>query len=231
MRYLIIGLGIYGTNLATYLTDLGHEVIGADNRVPNVDAIKNYISTAYVLDSTDEQAIGVLPLRNVDLVIVTIGENFGASVKTVALLKKLKVPHIYARAIDSLHKAILESFSVDRVLTPEQRAAHDLAQELQFGTSVDSLDIDGSNMVMKFTAPDYFVGARYVDLDLEKSFGLKLICVSRPTDTDNMFGIPVKTPAVIDVSGSDATVMKGDIFTVFGKNKAYRHMDAVVSKS
>lgn len=231
MRYLIIGLGIFGTDLATSLTDLGHEVIGADNRAPNVDAIKNYISTAYVLDSTDEQAISVLPLRNVDLVIVTIGENFGASIKTVALLKKLKVPHIYARAIDSLHKAILESFSVDRVLVPEHRAAFDVAHELQFGTKVDTLSIDGNYMVMKFAAPDYFVGARYADLDLEKSFGLKLICVSRPTDSDNIFGVSVKTPEVIDVSGQDATVMKGDIFTVFGKNKSYRHMDAAVSKS
>lgn len=231
MRYLIIGLGIYGTNLAIDLTDLGHEVIAADNRASNVDAIKNNISTAYVLDCTDEQALGVLPLRNVDVVIVTIGENFGASIKTVALLKKLKVPHIYARAIDSLHRSILESFGIDRVLTPEQRAAQDLAHELQLGTSVDTLCIDGSNMVMKFTVPEYFVGARYADLDLEKSFGLKLICVSRPRDGRNMLGVTVRTPEVIDISGPDETVRKGDVFTVFGKSKAYRNMDAMVAKS
>ena len=107
MRYLIIGLGIYGTNLAKDLTDLGHEVIGADIKAPNVDAIKDYIATAYIIDSTEESAIGVLPLKNVDLVIVTIGENFGASIKTVALLRKMGVRNIYARAIDELHRAIL----------------------------------------------------------------------------------------------------------------------------
>lgn len=52
MRYLIIGLGIYGTNLARDLTDLGNEVIGADVRSTNVEAIKDYISTAYTIDST-----------------------------------------------------------------------------------------------------------------------------------------------------------------------------------
>ena len=118
MRYLIIGLGIYGTNLAKDLTDMGHEVIGADAKPTNVDAIKDYISTAYILDSTDEAAIGVLPLKNVDLVIVAIGENFGASIKTVALLRKLGVRNIYARAIDELHRAILDGMQVERILAP-----------------------------------------------------------------------------------------------------------------
>ena len=45
MRYIIIGLGIYGSNLAKDLTAMGHEVIGADRRPSNVEAVKNYIST------------------------------------------------------------------------------------------------------------------------------------------------------------------------------------------
>lgn len=89
MRYLIIGLGIYGSNLARDLTDMGHEVIGADFKAANVDAIKDYITTAYNLDSTDEAALSALPVKNVDLVIVAIGENFGASIKTVAILRKM----------------------------------------------------------------------------------------------------------------------------------------------
>ncbi len=100
MRYLIIGLGIYGANLATDLTAMGHEVIGADHNSTLVEAVKDKISTAYIIDSTDEAALSVLPLKTVDLVIVAIGENFGASVKTVALLRKLGVDRIYARAVD-----------------------------------------------------------------------------------------------------------------------------------
>ena len=89
MRYLIIGLGIYGSNLAVDLTRMGHEVIGADKNPSLVEGIKDYISTAYIIDSTDESALSVLPLKNVDIVIVAIGESFGASIRTVAILKKL----------------------------------------------------------------------------------------------------------------------------------------------
>ena len=142
MRYLIIGLGIYGTNLAIDLTEMGHEVIGADIKPSIVEGIKDYISTAYIIDSTDEISLSALPLNNIDLVIVAIGENFGASIKTVALLKKLGVPHIYARAIDKLHESILEGFELDRILTPEQRAAKDLVNEMGVGSSIESLSVD-----------------------------------------------------------------------------------------
>lgn len=87
MRYLIIGLGIYGSNLAVDLANMGHEVIGADINPALVEGIKDNISTAYIIDSTDETSLSVLPLKNVDLVIVAIGENFGASIRTVAVLK------------------------------------------------------------------------------------------------------------------------------------------------
>ncbi|MDE7393253.1 MAG: NAD-binding protein, partial [Muribaculaceae bacterium] len=163
MRYLIIGLGIYGSNLAIDLTQLGHEVIGADHSETRVDEIKDYISAAYILDSTEEAAINGLPLKNVDVVIVAIGENFGASVKTVALLKKAGVKTIYARAIDELHQAILEGMQVNRIITPEQRAAKDLVYEMELGTDVKAIAIDKDHYVLNFRAPDYFFGLHYAD--------------------------------------------------------------------
>lgn len=123
MRYLIIGLGIYGSNLARDLTEMGHEVIGVDCNQTNVDEIKDYISTVYMVDTTEETSLSVLPLRNVDVVIVAIGENFGASVRTVALLKKSGVKCLYARAIDKLHEAILEG-SAYSVSSPPNSMQH-----------------------------------------------------------------------------------------------------------
>lgn len=223
MRYLVIGLGIYGTNLAVDLTDMGHEVIGADIRPSNVEAVKDYISTAYVLDSTDEQALGVLPLKKVDLVIVAIGENFGASVKTVALLKKLGIKHLYARAIDQIHESILEGFNIDRIITPEQRAARDLAHELELGTDVDVMKVDEHNMVMKFKVPDSFVGLKYSDLNLEKNYGLKLVAVTRNEIRNNIMGIPRQSQILID-SSNDQVIESSDVITVFGSIKAYREL-------
>lgn len=223
MRYLVIGLGIYGTNLAKDLTDMGHEVIGADVRASNVDAIKEYIATAYILDSTDETAIGVLPLKNVDLVIVAIGENFGASIKTVALLRKLGVRNIYARAIDGLHRAILEGMRVDRILNPEKRAANDLANEMELGTGVETLHLDRDYYVMRFAAPEYFFAMRYADMNPEEMFGLTLIAASRPKPVTNVLGVDSRELIRIDTSETSAErVTQGDMLTCMGTAKNYR---------
>lgn len=227
MRYLIIGLGIYGSNLAIDLTKMGHEVIGADKDPSLVESIKDFISTAYIIDSTDEVSLGVLPLKNVDLVIVAIGENFGASIRTVALLKKLGVEHIYARAIDKLHESILESFNLDRIITPEQRAAYDLVNEMALGDGSESLRIDGSHYVIKFPAPEFIIGLRYDSLSVLTDCGLQLIAVCRNHTERNILGIQQSHLKLIDTKAQNADgdyerVLAGDILTCMGSEQAFR---------
>ena len=225
MRYLIIGLGIYGSNLAIDLTSWGREVIGADKDPSLVESIKDFISTAYIIDSTDEVSLGVLPLRNVDLVIVAIGENFGASIRTVAILKKLGVPHIYARAIDHLHESILQSFNIDRIITPEQRAAADLVNEMALGNDTEALHVDENHMVVKFHVPRLFVGLRYSSLDLDSEFALTLIAVSRKQPSRNILGIEHQRYNVItDILTPDQRVQDDDMITCFGEIESFRRL-------
>ena len=69
MKYIIIGLGNYGHVLAEELSALGHEVIGADISTSRVESLKDKVAASFVIDATDEQALSVLPLKNVDVVI------------------------------------------------------------------------------------------------------------------------------------------------------------------
>lgn len=225
MRYLIIGLGIYGSNLAIDLTNMGHEVIGADSNPNLVDAIKDTISTAYIIDSTEEVALSVLPLRNIDLAIVAIGENFGASIKTVAILKKLGVKHIFARAADALHRSILEGFNIDRILNPEERAARDLVHEMGLGLNVEAMKLDSTHYVMTFRAPAVFVGTLYSSLNLPKEYGLRLIAAGRSQDETNMIGMEHESYSLLDLEGNPSEkVESGDTFTCFGTSDAYREL-------
>ena len=223
MRYLIIGLGIYGSNLARDLTDLGHEVICADHDKANVDAIKDYVSTTYIIDSCDPASLAALPLKNVDLVIVAIGENFGASIKTVALLRQMGVRKIYARAVDELHQAILEGLDVTRIVTPEQRAARDLVNEMELDSHVESLRVDADSYVATFTVPDTLVGVAVPELSDELK-GLRLISVSRPKEKTNILGIAAKDLTTLDIDGNDkdARIAGGDHITVYGTHRQFK---------
>lgn len=220
MKYLIIGLGIYGENLARDLTDMGHEVIGVDIDHTHVDTVKDYISTVYIIDATEESALAVLPLDNIDLAIVAIGENFGASIRTVALLKKAGVKHIYARAIDRLHESILESFGLDRIITPEQRAAADLTHEMQLGTDIRTLSIDEDYVVASLEAPEFLLGLSYADIDFKGKYNLVPVAVTRPTPGRNILGIEHHTQRVLDLASAPSPIVtKGDILTLYGSRR------------
>lgn len=224
MRYLILGLGIYGSNLARDLTNLGHEVIGADRSPAIVDSIKESISNAYIIDSTDEAALSALPINEVDLVIVAIGENFGASIKTVAILKKFGVKHIYARAADALHRSILEAMNIDRILNPEQRAARDLSMEISLGHQAEVMKVDSESYVLCFIIPKILLGIPYPDLNLEKDYQLRLIGASRASHTRNLIGVGINVLKPLDITDRSIIATDGDVIVCYGSAKAYRRL-------
>ena len=208
MKYIIIGLGNYGHVLAEELSALGHEIIGADISESRVDSIKDKVATAFVIDATDEQSLSVLPLNSVDIVIVAIGENFGASIRVVALLKQKKVPRIFARAIDAVHKAVLEAF--------------DLEQLLDFGTNMEGFRIDQDYYVVKFTVPEKFVGYFVNELNLDEEFHLKMIGLKRANKVTNCLGISLTELHVKNELPGNEKVEEGDELVCYGRYRDFQ---------
>lgn len=222
MKYIIIGLGDYGHVLAKELSALGHEVIGADINAGRVDSLKDNIATAFVIDATDEQALSVLPLSSVDVVIVAIGENFGASIRVVALLKQKQVRHIYARAIDAVHHSVLEAFDLERILTPEQDAARGLVRLLEFGADMETFQVDSEYYVVKFTVPEKFVGYRVNELNLDQEFNLKLLALKRAETLKNSIGISFLEHDVVNEFPDDDEIQVDDQFVCYGRYRDFR---------
>ena len=217
MKYIIIGLGNYGHVLAEELSALGHDI--SESRV---DSIKDKVATAFVIDATDEQSLSVLPLNSVDIVIVAIGENFGASIRVVALLKQKKVSRIFARAIDAVHKAVLEAFELERILTPEEDAARSLVQLLDFGTNMEGFRIDQDYYVVKFTVPEKFVGYFVNELNLDEEFHLKMIGLKRANKITNCLGISLMELHVKNELPADEKVEEGDELVCYGRYRDFQ---------
>ena len=224
MKCIIIGLGNYGMVAATELTALGHEVIGVDISEDRVDEIKDKVATAFVIDATDETSLSVLPLNSVDVVIVAIGENFGASIRVTALLKLHKVQHIYARAMDDVHKAVLQAFDLDRILTPEEDAAYTLVAQLNFGTKIDAFRVDKEYWIVKFTAPDKFVGRTISELNLEEEYHLKVITLTRSGEVTNLLGLSVKEQTALSEPPAESKILAGDELVCYGKKDDYQKL-------
>ena len=127
--HLVIGLGNFGRTLAEELTDNGHDVIGVDTLENRVEEVKDRISVAYILDATDQISLSTLPLKDIDCAIVAIGQSMDNSLRTVAALKALKISKIYARALDDVHKSILDAMNIGTIFIPESYAARIFADK------------------------------------------------------------------------------------------------------
>lgn len=130
MKYLVIGLGNFGKTLAEELTDMGHEVIGIDANEHCIDEVKDKISLAYIMDSTEKTALKILPLEDIDCAVVAIGQSMDHSLRTVAALKELGIKQILARALDPTHKSILSAMSIQKIFIPESYAAKIIAEKM-----------------------------------------------------------------------------------------------------
>lgn len=130
MKYLIIGLGNFGRTLAEELTDRGHDVIGVDMSEHRVEEVKDRISLAYIMDAKEKASLAALPIKEVDVAVVAIGQSMEASLRAAAALKELKVRHIMARAIDPVHESILHAMDVNDIIIPERFAAKAIADKI-----------------------------------------------------------------------------------------------------
>lgn len=221
MKVIILGLGKFGSVLAMRLTDMGHEVIGADVLMERVDAIKTKLQTAICLDPSKIESISMLPIREVDLVVVAIGDDFAASIQAVASLKQLGAVRIIARAMTVLHIGVLQTLGVERVIFVEKDSAELLAQSLSLSDFISSYRVDAEHYVLQFYAPKIIIGKHVAETDIESHFGLQVITIKRARQVKNMLGLVHSERAVTGIPTPDTVIQEGDIIVVYGKLSDY----------
>jgi trk system potassium uptake protein TrkA len=158
MNFIIIGLGNFGASLAKKLTALGHDVIGVDKEMAKVEFFKDTIKNTVSMDITDIHALKTLPLKDCDMVIVCIGHDFGSSVMTTALLKKLGVEKIYGRESALVHKTVLNAIGVCNTINPEYDTAVLFAEKLIMTGVYSIYNISDEIKIAEVGVPEEYLG-------------------------------------------------------------------------
>lgn len=179
MKYIVIGLGNFGSVLAEHLTLQGHEVIGVDEDIHRAEDMKDILASVICLNSRDRHALLTLPLKDADTVFVTIGKDFGASVYTIAQLKQMGVGKLVGRALSPIHKTILEAIGVDETITPERSYAELYATKIDIPGSIGNYMFSSEYRVIEIAVPEFIIGLTVPDVNFEGNYALKLISVKR----------------------------------------------------
>lgn len=226
MKYIVLGLGNFGRALAIQLTERGHEVIGVDNSMAKVEQLKEKITHTVCMDSTDSDAMSSLPLKDVDAVVVAIGEDEGASLLTTALLKHIGVRRIIGRVVSDLQKTVLEAMQIDEYIMPEEDAADRLALRLDNLDIVDSFKISDRYSIIETKVPRKYVGKTLREANLNNRHQVIVLSTISITETVEN-GKIVKRQEATGIANSDTVLRAGEILVLFGE---LRNINELIQK-
>ncbi len=218
MKVIVFGLGNFGMSLALSLTETGNEVIGIDKQMDKINLVKDKISHAICMDSTNELAYDAVPLKDADKVVVGIGENEGAAIITTAIVKKLSDVKIISRALSPIHDTVLEAMGIYSIVHPEQESADRLTKQINFKTTLENYQLDDNFTISEVKSRDEFHGKTLGELDNIDKYRLTLITIIRKKEKRNLIGKKTIVKQTIGRPTSDTVLEKDDILVVYGNN-------------
>jgi trk system potassium uptake protein TrkA len=217
-QFAVIGLGRFGFQVAETLAEKGASVIAVDIKETLVEKAKNIVSDAMQLDSTDEDALKASGIANVDVAVVSMGEDVESSILTTALLKNMGIKEIVARATTDLHAQILDKVGATRVVFPEKDMGLRVAHSILAPGVLDYFELGADYNLAEISIKGEFVGKSLREIALRKKFGVTEIMMMRRVWETTKEGKPVEKQ-VRELSDPDYVVKEGDILVVVGNSK------------
>lgn len=174
---LLVGLGRFGRHVAMKLNENGHQVMAIDKNEERVNAVLPYVTNAQIGDSTNEEFISYLGVRNFDVCIVAIGEDFQSSLETTALLKELGAKFVVSRASRDVHAKFLLRNGADKVVYPEKQLAKWTAIRYSSDHIFDYIELDEEHAIFEVSVPAMWVGKTIGGIDIRRKYNVNIMGV------------------------------------------------------
>ncbi len=185
---LLIGLGRFGRHMAMKLQELHHEVLAIDQNEQRVNDALPFVTNAQIGDSTNEQFIASLGVRNFDLCVVAIGDNFQSSLETTALLKEYGAPFVLSRAAREVHAKFLLRNGADDVIYPEKQTAEWAAVRYSRSHIFDYVELTPDYSIYETAVPESWLGKTIVDLQVRQRYRINILAVNHADQLEPLPG-------------------------------------------
>lgn len=215
-KFAVIGLGRFGARIATTLAEKGAQVIGIDNKEDRIEDIKDKIALAIKMEAIDEDSLKEQGIDEVDVAIVTIGEDFESNILSTVSLKRIKVPYIISRAATEIQMEVLKRIGADRVVFPEDEMGSKLADGLVRPTLLDNIPLSKGHSVAQIEAPKAFLGKKISQLKFREKYHVNVVAIVRKEVQKDEQGNEYYDEKVNDIPGPEDVINKGDTLIVVG---------------
>ena len=203
---LLIGLGRFGRHIAMKLDEMNHQVMAVDNKEERVNAVLPYVTNAQIGDSTNEEFLASLGVRNFDVCIVAIGDDFQNSLETTSLLKELGAQFVVSRAARDVHAKFLLRNGADEIVYPEKQLAKWIAFRYTADNVLDYIELGKNYSIFEVEMPENWIGKTVGEVDVRKFYDINILSIKH----EGSFKMRIS---------SETQFLEGDTLLVLGHNK------------
>ena len=203
---LLIGMGRFGRHIAMHLNELVHQVMAVDKVEERVDAVLPFVTNAQIGDSTNADFLESLGIRNFDVCIVAIGNDFQSSLETTSLLKELGGKLVVSRAARDVQAKFLLRNGADEVVYPEKQLAKWTAIRYSADHILDYIELDGDHAMFEVQIPKEWLNHTVGQMDIRKRYNI------------NIMGIKKNGKLYLSIT-PDTVLMEGETLLVLGRYK------------
>ncbi len=176
---LLIGLGRFGRHIALHLNQLGHQIMAVDHAEERVNDVLPFVTNAQIGDSTNADFLASLGIRNYDVCIVAIGNDFQSSLETSSLLKELGAKLVVSRAARDVQAKFLLRNGADEVVYPEKQLAKWTAIRYSADHILDYIELDNEHAIFEIPVPEDWAGRTIGQIDIRKKYGINIMGIKK----------------------------------------------------
>ncbi len=211
--FVVIGLGRFGTAVATELSALGHEVLALDDKEEHVQRVADQVTHAVTGDARDPAVLRALGVRNYDCAVVAVGDDVGNSALITLNLKELGVSKVICKAQSHVHRKVLEKIGADRGLFPEHEMGTKLAQGLSSSNVLNFIELSDAYGIVETAVPKIWLFKTIKDLDVRVKYNVNIIAVRRGKEGEMNIA-----------PGADYVLGEGDVVVTLGRTEAINRL-------
>lgn len=217
-RFAVVGLGYFGSAIARILSKRGAEVLAIDSSEERVDAIKNDVAHAVVMDATDRRALEMQGVSDLDAAVVAIGENFEGLLLCTFALQEMGVKRIIARASGPNQRQILEKMGIEEILSPEMEVGASVAENLLNPNVLMCMQLPDDFEIVEVKPPRQVANRTLADIGLRKKYRLNLVTILREEKVMRK-GETKCEQHILGVPTSETVIHLTDTLVLFGLTK------------
>lgn len=217
-QIVVIGLGRFGTSVATELYKMGHEVLAVDSRMDVVEDIADQVTHAVCANATDEAELRALGIENFDVAVVSIGTDLQASILVTMLCKEMGVKFVLTKASTEMHAKVLTRVGADKIVFPEREMGERVAHNLVSTNLLEFIELSPDYSLVEIEVPHAWVAASMKELNLRVNYGINVMAI-RHSDGS------------ITVAPQGADILRNkDVLVAIGANSSIKGLERLVGK-